>query len=362
MSVQYDHKFSIKTSIRDRQFQQTLEKIKPYLGLAGITRIANITYLDDFRLPVYMTIRPMSKSISTSQGKGGSSQAAMCSAYMEAIEIYFAEEVKPFLRGKSVASLRSEKVFFLDPNCIGDVVYPDSYEHNWVLGENVEGVPIYLPFQYVSMDTTSGDVLFSSTSTTGLASGNNIHEASLHGVLESIERASLDGQSFYVNNLSELEFPLLQEVMIKNNLELYYYLNKYDIPVFKCKLRSKNPLVNQASFVGYGCHLDKEIALFRALTEALQSRATVIAGSRDDLRDSYYNFRLDKRAKAPSDRQVEYGSISSLGNNLVRSLDYLNICMKRISDKGDAVLRYVYLDDDIAVVKLFLVSKEMLGV
>jgi ribosomal protein S12 methylthiotransferase accessory factor len=35
--------------------------------------------------------------------------------------------------------------------------------------------------------------------------------------------------------------------------------------------------------LGAGCHLDRTIALCRALTEAAQSRLTAIAGSRDDL-------------------------------------------------------------------------------
>ncbi|MCL6649199.1 MAG: YcaO-like family protein [Chloroflexi bacterium] len=34
---------------------------------------------------------------------------------------------------------------------------------------------------------------------------------------------------------------------------------------------------------GQGCHARREIALLRALTEATQSRLTVIAGTRDDL-------------------------------------------------------------------------------
>jgi ribosomal protein S12 methylthiotransferase accessory factor len=34
--------------------------------------------------------------------------------------------------------------------------------------------------------------------------------------------------------------------------------------------------------VGSGCHLDREVALLRALTEAAQARTTWIAGARDD--------------------------------------------------------------------------------
>jgi YcaO-like protein with predicted kinase domain len=44
-------------------------------------------------------------------------------------------------------------------------------------------------------------------------------------------------------------------------------------------------------FTGLGCHVDIGVALLRALTEAVQSRLTLIAGSRDDL--SRRDYRID---------------------------------------------------------------------
>jgi ribosomal protein S12 methylthiotransferase accessory factor len=38
-----------------------------------------------------------------------------------------------------------------------------------------------------------------------------------------------------------------------------------------------------AAFSGHGAHLSAQVALVRALSEAIQSRATVISGSRDDM-------------------------------------------------------------------------------
>jgi len=42
-------------------------------------------------------------------------------------------------------------------------------------------------------------------------------------------------------------------------------------------------------YFGAGCHRNRLIALTRALTEAAQSRAAVVAGSRDDLRRTLYS-------------------------------------------------------------------------
>ena len=80
-------------TLRARPPEETLQKIQPLIKKAGITRIAHLTHLDCIGIPVYSCIRPLSKNLSTSQGKGISHPLAMCSAYMEAIECFFAEQV-----------------------------------------------------------------------------------------------------------------------------------------------------------------------------------------------------------------------------------------------------------------------------
>ena len=60
------------------------------------------------------------------------------------------------------------------------------------------------------------------------------------------------------------------------------------IPVYYCSIKEANPFGSIQTFGGSGCHLSKEIALSRALTEAAQSRLTFISGSRDDLFPDLY--------------------------------------------------------------------------
>lgn len=57
----------------------------------GITRVANVTGLDHIGLPVYTAIRPTSRSLAVSQGKGLDAAAAKASALMESIEAWHAE-------------------------------------------------------------------------------------------------------------------------------------------------------------------------------------------------------------------------------------------------------------------------------
>ena len=68
------------------------------------------------------------------------------------------------------------------------------------------------------------------------------------------------------------------------SIRLYRLPSVTRIPVFACELNDlSRPGVAYRATHGSGCHHDPEIAVFRAVAEAIQSRATFIAGARDDL-------------------------------------------------------------------------------
>jgi hypothetical protein len=50
--------------------EATLRRIRPLMAPAGITRLADVTGLDRVGIPVYQAIRPGSRNLSVSQGKG----------------------------------------------------------------------------------------------------------------------------------------------------------------------------------------------------------------------------------------------------------------------------------------------------
>src|SRR5262249_35185865 len=152
-----------------------------------ITRVADLTGLDSYGIPVFASFRPQGKALSTSQGKGFLPDAALCGAYMEAIEVYYAEEVKPQLLQTTHAELSTNHLT-LEPRLKNSLFYPDDYKYDWVMGKLLSGQPIYIPYPFVSMDTTNPSIALFGTDTTGLSSGNNLAEALLHGALEIIER------------------------------------------------------------------------------------------------------------------------------------------------------------------------------
>ncbi|MBZ0306337.1 MAG: YcaO-like family protein, partial [Anaerolineae bacterium] len=86
--------------------EETVARVKQWLPIMGITRIANITNLDTIGIPVVMACRPNSRSISVSQGKGLTLAAARASGLMESIETYHAESITLPLKLASYEALR----------------------------------------------------------------------------------------------------------------------------------------------------------------------------------------------------------------------------------------------------------------
>ena len=79
----FDHDAGLKSyrlgTHRTLAPEETLARVEPHLRTMGITRVANVTGLDDIGIPVVMVVRPNSRSISVSQGKGIELAAAKAS-------------------------------------------------------------------------------------------------------------------------------------------------------------------------------------------------------------------------------------------------------------------------------------------
>jgi ribosomal protein S12 methylthiotransferase accessory factor len=129
------------------------------------------------------------------------------------------------------------------------------------------------------------------SNTNGLASGNVIEEAILHGLLEVIERDAISTAQFTRNLGKEIVLTeadgYLYELAGKfkdAEIELKVWLVPSDtgIPTViavtdDVKLKDPALLV-----MGAGSHLKPEIAVARAITEAAQSRVVQIQGARED--------------------------------------------------------------------------------
>lgn len=286
----------------------------------GITRIADVTGLDRIGVPVTTVCRPNSRSLSVSQGKGTTLDAARASGLMEAVELYHAERVDLPLKYASYEELRYEHTV-VDPTALPSTAYARfraGLRTLWAEGFDVlNEESVWLPLEVVSTDYTlprpPGSGCFAATSN-GLASGNSLAEAMSHGICEVIERDAttlwhLLGPSARAEarlDLDSVSDPGCRRIVelcerAETILAVWVVTSDAGVPVFEAVIidREDDPWHRLHAAAGMGCHPVREVALVRAMTEAIQSRLTVITGSRDDL------FRVDYARARNRDRQEE---------------------------------------------------------
>jgi ribosomal protein S12 methylthiotransferase accessory factor len=289
----------------------------------GITRISNVTDLDIIGVPVAIACRPNSRSLSVTQGKGLTMVAAKVSALMEAAESYHGDHITLPLKLGSYhelhGSLHLMDVYRMQASEAGPF---DPYRPLlWIEGTDlISGAPTWVPFDLVHCDFTYasrlGRGMFGITSN-GLASGNHLLEAMSHAICEVVERdatalwkvspedtrlsSRIDPDSVYDPECREVLGRILAANMM---VGIWDTTSEVGLPVFQSVIvpKEEQPWGPVYASIGSGCHPRREVALLRALTEAIQSRLTVIVGSRDDVsRADYERLRspqVVERAKS----------------------------------------------------------------
>jgi ribosomal protein S12 methylthiotransferase accessory factor len=290
---------------RTRSPEETFAVYAPHMAAMGITRIANVTGLDRIGLPVCTAIRPNARALSTAQGKGRTLAAARTSALMEAIESWHGERVTGNIRVATHAELAREVAMppLADFALRADADLGPAHPVPWVRGWDLMiSQTTWVPLDCVSTNFVEGgrSPRFL-RSTNGLASGNHLLEAIVHGLNEVIERdaltlASLAGSATAAVDPATVPDPYfraLHDRLCTKGLRLYLddVTSDIGVPTFSCRLMDDPDSAGWRALPqvdGHGTHLDYEVALSRAVHEAIQSRATVISGSRDDLFPSDY--------------------------------------------------------------------------
>lgn len=304
------HKAFRQGSHRSVDPAETIERVRPLMPNMGITRIANVTGLDRIGIPVVMVCRPNSRSIAVCQGKGIDNDSAIASGLMEAAEIHHAEHVTLPLKLASFSEIsRDHPVIDVArlPKVRGNR-YHNDLVMLWIEGFDLIGRQrLWLPFEMVRANYTlplpPGSGCFDA-STNGLASGNHILEAVSHGISEIIER---DANTLWnrldsiARGQTQLSLDTIDDGACRGILQrldaagfdvtVWETTSNIGVPAFYCVLT--DTVQHQAHIgVGSGCHPARNIALSRALTEAIQVRTTYISGARDDLMPEEYGETL----------------------------------------------------------------------
>ena len=266
--------------------KQTLAKIEPLLWKEfGITRVANITNLDHVGIPTYLAIRPAAKLLTTAQGKGITHDLAKISAIMESIEGWHCETMEePDLFGSYHALKHDYPLCDLDPSMNHgpfEWVTIETLEIPWAKGtELISGKTIYFPYTMIHVNTAYYH-----------ASGNTYEEAVCHALYEVIERESEAKNTLFMKgpqlDLTTIQAPSLLTLLeqIKHSglaLEVWPLQNEFDIPCYATVVYDLDDVRGVGIQFGSGAHFSSVVALSRAITEAIQGRATMISGSRDD--------------------------------------------------------------------------------
>ena len=294
----------------------TIDRIGPFMAKMGITRIADVTGLDRIGIPVVMVCRPNSRSIAVCQGKGADKDAAIASGLMEAVEIHHAEHAALPLKLASFAEISGDwpVIDIARLPQVRNGRYHDDLEMLWVEGfDLVGGQRLWLPFEMVRADYTvpspPGSGCFDA-STNGLASGNHLLEAISHGICEVIERDAIslwnrleasarDPMRLDPDTIDDSACRQIWQQIAAAGFDVAVWDITSDIgvPVYYCVMTDTVRHHGHIG-VGSGCHPARNIALSRALTEAVQVRTTYISGARDDLMAEEYGGPLLARRQA----------------------------------------------------------------
>ncbi|MBM7771844.1 ribosomal protein S12 methylthiotransferase accessory factor [Actinokineospora baliensis] len=288
------------SSLRVAPLAETLAAAREVAPRWGITRVTDTTWLDRIGIPVFAGIRPtaVAGSLCVTAGKGVRAAEAEVGAVMEAIEYahaeYGASRVRAFASTPHAVANQPGAAFDFVDLCpvVGRPVDPHGPLDCVTAHEITDGTELALPAELVFSPYrhNDGQRLFGSN-TTGLASGNTVTEATLHGLAEVVER---DIGSFEQvrggSRLVEVDTPppQLRELVDKIDaaglrLALRHTPNEFDLPYFTAAVLEPDDAAPIAIAYGVGLHPLRDIAAVRAVCEAAQSRLTSIHGGRDDL-------------------------------------------------------------------------------
>jgi YcaO-like protein with predicted kinase domain len=363
---------------------ETVARMRQRFASFGITRLADVTGLDCVGIPVWMAVRPNSKTLAVSQGKGLSKAAAQASAIMEAAEIATAERCAIPLRTCALQDLSTEGIYATPLNSLiarGERLITDAETVDWVEGYDLlQHRTVWVPADAVSLkpvDSLGRKPRFWQSSD-GLASGNILLEAVVHGLCERVERDAsvlwllrsdkdvldccIDPASLNDGAVDALAAQIERAGL---QLRLFDMTSDVGVPVLFAIIAPK-PNGHEKHWKhfdlssGMGCHPSFARAAIRAITEAAQTRVTSITGARDDFDPNLYNtqLRADLTGYARATPAAQAGPDDGEERD---ALDNLEVILERLRKTGVGSVIVVPLEggeDGFAVAKVLVPELE----
>lgn len=392
----------IKGTYRVKDPVDTYDSNEEKLRTAGITRITEITHLDRVKIPVFSSIRPTAQTggVSVYAGKGATVEQARASAMMEGFERYSAEKQDIDQEKISISAyneIKNDSV--LNPR---DLLLPKSFENQniemqkleWIEAEEIiSESPILVPANAVfhpyipNREIKPSAMAMFKGNTNGLASGNVIEEAVLHGIFEVVERDAWSIFELTKRNKKQIDLDTIENETVSELVEKFTSQGikiklmdiTADLKIPTIVASADDTVLKDAALLtlGVGTHLNPEIAAIRALSEVAQSRATQIHGTREDTvradfmrKAGYENMkRTNKDYFVEEDEKI---NLSDIENKITGSIKKdIEVSIEEVQKAGlDKVIYYDLTREEIGVnvarviipkAELYCLDEERLG-
>ena len=376
---------------------ETLARARTIARRVPITRVSDLTPLDSLHLPVFSATTPLARDLTTHMGKGLDAESAEVSAIMEAIERVSAECVQRPTVHASFQAMVARVPCAIDPRTFDlpdDTSYRGDDAISWVDGwDLLQDEPVWIPADLAINPPDDG--VLQDVDTNGLAAGNTLLEAVVHGLCEVIERDAVGALLFRslfadADERASDTRSLMPETLPDESrrwraridasglgLETALVDSDVGIPVFRSVVldpgypSSGDERVRK--FVGFGAGPNAALAVMRSISEAVQSRLAVIQGARD----SFNTLSPPARRSAPhfyhadleAHGQMPFASVHTFSSSDL--LDDLQHILSRLRDAGFSRVIAVNLtraDFEVPVVRVrvpgltsFAVNRQRIG-
>lgn len=274
-------------------------------------------------------------------GKGLNLGQALASACLEFLERFCAGmRSEDVIREESYDRLAAEAI---DPrlfNLAADAGFCPAKKIDWIWGYSLTRadhvlVPANLVFcPYEPLGNDKGIAWMDSN---GLASGNTLEEAILHGLLEVIERDAVmisEYNQLPPVGISPADLPTVcrptLELLAREGFRLTILAGLTDLPFpfIAIFLRHREDPANCS--VAFGCHHDPALALERALTEAIQLLPPSVH------HEGWLSSGSPERYAAQPPREIPFDNLKSLASSDLK--DNIEKCVSILTGIGSEVI------------------------
>lgn len=355
------------------RFNKREEYCKTVLGLSsdtlwdkyGISRISEITNFDIIGIPVWISCRPLSSTVSIHCGKSDLQSKAIAGAIFEAIEFHGSEHPIGDYYFGSYSSIAKDAVNWRECPLVRNSIFNDNIPTAWDVMQNIDtGKESFVPASLVWMKERQKEYFshFQCTSN-GVSTGYNVTDATIQALYEVIERDAWTiadhRQSQQYIDINSYDTEVLYRIKSAGLVPVVFDMSSdIGIPAFGCYLL--DPVeTNGGTYAGHGCHINPLVAMDRAILEAVQSRAVYIAGARDDLfRRSFLVLKsIDQRSMLDAYSKIPLQPFRYTATAELPEEEELQMILSKLQNKGITPYRKV-LHKEFNVTRVFVPGLE----